>query len=107
KPTVGRRLEPTPMLGASRMKNRIVALLSTLFVVLLLGASARAAGDARLPLRPHGPDPDQVYFDSGSDGSVWALSAKYKARFAKSGAEYLPNFGSKAPRHFPVDFELS
>jgi len=89
------------------MKTRIVPVLSTLFAAVLLDAATRAAGDVRLPLRPHGPDPDQVYFDSGSDGSSWALSTKYKARFARSGAEYMPNFGSKAPRHFPVGFALS
>ncbi len=51
-------------------------------------------------------EPADVLVDAQPDGSVWALGADWKARFDGATCLYLPFFGSKAPRHFPLDLGL-
>ena len=51
-------------------------------------------------------EPADVLVDAQPDGSVWALGADWKARFDGATCHYLPFFGSKAPRHFPLDLSL-
>ncbi|MEZ5963161.1 MAG: hypothetical protein R3F56_04865 [Planctomycetota bacterium] len=49
---------------------------------------------------------DGLEFDAPGDGRIWARGATYKASFGEEGFVYVPAFGSRAPRNFPVHFEL-
>jgi hypothetical protein len=49
---------------------------------------------------------DQVLFDAAPDGTIRAAAARYKAGFSRAGAEFVPFFGSQAPRNYPVTFRL-
>lgn len=74
-------------------------------------ASTRAASEDRKPhsspvpralaLRAPDPGDDHVHFDE-VDGVVWARGATYKASFGAEGASYVPFFGARAPRNFPL-----
>src|SRR5262245_14004774 len=75
-------------------------------VLLLSGATAvpaqRAPGlaPARLgPLR-------SVLVDRPGDGNTWVLAPGYKARFGIDGVDFIPYFGAKAKRTFPLAFRL-
>ncbi len=77
------------------------------------GPRATQQGSANLPpkhesdARPARPiDFSRVYFDAPGDGSIWAHGATYKASADGARFTYIPFFGSKAPRNFPVSFEL-
>lgn len=48
----------------------------------------------------------RVLFDAPGDGRVWARGATYKASFGTEGFVYVPDFGSEAPRNYPVHFVL-
>jgi len=48
----------------------------------------------------------ELRFDTDELGSVWVRGATYKASFDARGVTYVPFFGSRAPRNFPVRFEL-
>lgn len=48
---------------------------------------------------------DRVLYDAHVDG-VWALGATWKARFGADAVEYIPCFGSRAPRNFPIRMSL-
>ena len=69
------------------------------------------AGDGKQDgLQPAIPDlfadPDAVWFDTPREGEVWARGSSYKASFTADGFEYVPFFGSGAPRNYPVGFRL-
>src|SRR6185295_13877142 len=53
-----------------------------------------------------GLDRTHVYFDAEEDGTLWAAADSYKARFDRAGATYVPFFGSRASRSFPVRMAL-
>lgn len=44
----------------------------------------------------------RVFYDDPGDGNVWARGADYKASFGPEGATFVPFFGSRAPRNFPL-----
>jgi hypothetical protein len=46
------------------------------------------------------------YFDEPGDGALWACGDSYKASFDAQGFTYVPFFGSRAPRNFPVGVRL-
>jgi hypothetical protein len=95
-----------------------------------LSAEERAAFDAALQRRPGDPgassspsakpepaselpvfgtlrDPRQHFqIDTPGDGQVWVFGGTYKASFGDSGATYVPAFGSRAPRNFPLTFRI-
>jgi hypothetical protein len=52
------------------------------------------------------PVRDRVHFSGHDDGHVWAIGTSYKASFGDDGFVYVPFFGSKAPRNYPVQFQL-
>jgi hypothetical protein len=90
------------------MKTRLALLLATSFLTVAPAARGSGMHDGiGFTPRFHGFDPDQVTFDTSADGALWGGGAKYKARFTRGGAEYMPYLGSSAPRHFPVAFELA
>jgi len=41
-------------------------------------------------------------YDVDEAGALWAVGETYKASFGTAGATYVPFFGSRAPRNFPV-----
>jgi hypothetical protein len=47
-----------------------------------------------------------VLFDQLADGRIWVRGATYKASFGPDGFVYVPDFGSAAPRNYPVHFVL-
>jgi hypothetical protein len=49
---------------------------------------------------------DSVLFDEPGDGAIWVLGRSYKARIDSAGLTYIPFFGSRAPRNFPMAFKL-
>ncbi len=51
-------------------------------------------------------DFSHVYFDAPGDGALWAHGETYKASADGARFTYIPFFGSKAPRNFPVSFAL-
>lgn len=51
-------------------------------------------------------DLDTVLVDQPGDGNTWVLAPGYKARFGTDGVEYIPYFGARAPRNFPISFAL-
>jgi hypothetical protein len=53
-----------------------------------------------------GLDAHTIHFDEPGDGRVWAAADGYKASFGVEGATYFPFLGARAPRNFPVRFEL-
>ena len=52
------------------------------------------------------PMRDRVHFDRHEDGHIWAIGTSYKASFGDDGFVYVPFFGSRAPRNYPVQFQL-
>lgn len=55
-------------------------------------------------IRPGGSD--RLYFDTAADGRLWAMGQTWKASFDGRGFDYIPFFGSEAPRNFPLRVEL-
>ncbi len=55
-------------------------------------------------LAPHAVDTTRVHLDELGDGTIWARTAPYKARFDEGGASYIPFLGAHAPRNYPVLF---
>lgn len=43
-----------------------------------------------------------LLFDEPGDGALWVRGSSYKASFEPAGATLIPNFGSDAPRNFPL-----
>ncbi len=65
------------------------------------------SGDQGSQMRPGRKiDFSHPYFDAPGDGSLWACGESYKASFDAQGFTYIPFFGSKAPRNFPVNVAL-
>ena len=61
---------------------------------------------AVLPGAPVLAAPTEVVFDRQADGTLWALGATWKAAFDGAACSYVPFFGSKAPRNFPLDLAI-
>jgi hypothetical protein len=51
-------------------------------------------------------DPEAVWFDEPGDGALWARGSAYKAAFDPAGVTYIPFFGSRAPRSWPIRLTL-
>ncbi|MFN9331509.1 MAG: hypothetical protein ACK6D1_02815 [Planctomycetota bacterium] len=75
---------------------------------------AMAPSAARAPAAERAADlvveglANEVLFDRPTaDGPLWALGHTWKASFDGSGFEYIPFFGSQAPRNFPLRVELT
>jgi hypothetical protein len=69
-------------------------------------AAPAAQQVARLRVAPR-LDPNEMLYDTSSDGAVWVHGASYKARIDGNGATYIPFLGSDAPQNYPVTFRLS
>ena len=52
-------------------------------------------------------DHTRMYLESDAAGAIWARGAGYKARFDSSGMDFVPFFGSKAPRNFDLNLALA
>lgn len=69
-----------------------------------------ARGPARTPppvvVGAASPADAQLLFDTPGDGRIWAMGSGYKASFGSEGFVYVPFFGAKAPRNFPLHFVL-
>jgi hypothetical protein len=50
-------------------------------------------------------DHDRLDYDQRDD-ALWVHGANWKASFTRDGATFIPFFGSKAPRDFPVSFRV-
>lgn len=48
----------------------------------------------------------EVAFDRPLDGALWAVGQDWKASFDGRGFDFIPFFGSSAPRNFPLRVEL-
>lgn len=48
----------------------------------------------------------RVLVDDPGDGNLWVLAPGYKARFGRDGIDFIPFYGARAPRNFPVSFRL-
>jgi hypothetical protein len=68
-----------------------------------------ASEDARAPAIPQSLQRELPYpiYDVDESGAVWVVGKTYKARFGSEGATYVPFLGSRAPRNFPVTFNVS
>ncbi len=54
-----------------------------------------------------GPVLDRVLFDRPTaGGALWAMGSDWKASFDSAGFQFIPFFGSQAPRNFPLRVEL-
>ena len=83
-------------------------------LLLSLGTAALIAQAVPTPVRPQDPPPQVlassqfhgVHIDAERhpDGGFWARGEHYKMRFAADGAQYLPLFSSRTPRHYPLHF---
>jgi len=49
---------------------------------------------------------DHLYYTTQRDGTIWVSGNTYKASFGTQGASFIPYFGSRAPRSFPLDMSL-
>jgi hypothetical protein len=52
------------------------------------------------------PGLDTLLFDEPGDGAIWVLGRGYKAKVDSDGLTYIPFFGSRAPRNYPLVFKL-
>lgn len=95
--------QPRP--GAAR-NLRLTALLP--LAALAMNAVGAGAQIPRPPVevRP-GHSLTRVHVDTPGDGYVWVLAPGYKARFGVDGVEYIPYFGAKAERSYPVVFKVA
>lgn len=83
-------------------------------LLLSLGTAALIAQAVPSPVRPQDPPPQilattqfhgvHIDQDRHADGGFWARGDRYKMRFAADGAQYLPLFSSRTPRHYPLHF---
>jgi len=79
--------------------------LTTLSLALASTAAAQA------PIRPDAAafarhELASVLLDTPGDGNTWALAPGYKMRFGTDGVDFVPFFGSRAPRNHPLTFRL-
>lgn len=81
------------------------SILLPLLGVLLTGTPFAQSPDGSF--QPPSPDAVGVLHDVDADGILWSLGATYKASFAADGVQFIPFFGSEAPRNFPVEFALA
>jgi hypothetical protein len=50
---------------------------------------------------------DRLYYTTQRDGTIWVSGNTYKASFGTEGVSFIPYFGSRAPRSFPLDMSLA
>ena len=62
-----------------------------------------APGFKSLPAADH----SKLYFDIDAQGTQWVRGATFKASFGQSGASFVPFFGSKASKNYPVGFHVA
>jgi hypothetical protein len=53
------------------------------------------------------PAIEHLLFDHDPSGALWVRGSNWKACFDERGATFVPFFGSRAPRNFPISFELA
>jgi hypothetical protein len=46
---------------------------------------------------------DRVFSNTSADGTIWARGRTYKASFDASGVTFVPFFGARAPRNYPLE----
>lgn len=82
----------------------------TFALLALLAASALAQDQGRLVAPPSsllGARFEGLFVDRPDDaGAIWARGTTYKLGFEKGRAIYVPLFGSRAPRSYPLELEL-
>ena len=71
-------------------------------------APARRTPAPKLPAAMrHLPPIDRNRLDYDErDGALWVHGANWKASFTREGSTFIPFFGSKAPRNFPISFRV-
>ena len=52
-------------------------------------------------------DHERLDFDVDTAGTIWVRGRTYKASFGAGHATYIPYFGSRAPRNYPLELTLS
>ncbi|MBL8898724.1 MAG: hypothetical protein JNM84_13890 [Planctomycetes bacterium] len=79
-------------------------------IVLLaavLGLGVRAAAQELAPAIDTSARFEGLFLDRPSEsGALWARGTTYKLGFEKGRAIYVPLFGSRAPRSYPLELEL-
>ncbi len=90
------------------MKNDfpLLAGLSPLAAVLVLVSHGFAQS---APVRGDSPAPENISRAAALhaiDGELWGAGASYKVHFTAQGMEFTPVLGSRAPRNYPLTFEL-
>ncbi|MBL8898550.1 MAG: hypothetical protein JNM84_13015 [Planctomycetes bacterium] len=91
-------------------------------LALHLGCAALASGQSTVPgsassfgvevgarplVIPSFPAFEHLLFDTDESGAIWVRGSNWKASFDERGATFVPFFGSRAPRSFPISFELA
>jgi hypothetical protein len=71
------------------------------------GASTPQTGGAKLAAAPRRPaiDRERLCFDQRDD-ALWVHGKNWKGSFSRTGTSFIPFFGSKAPRNYPIAFTL-
>jgi hypothetical protein len=96
----------TPDLPAVREAAPPVLQAPTLLDAAQQLAQQSARRSHRRPGASAAPQLTNVMWSPSADGSLWAIGHDWKARFDGTGFEFVPFFGSDAPRNFPVRIEL-
>ncbi|MBI5853170.1 MAG: hypothetical protein HZB39_19345, partial [Planctomycetes bacterium] len=92
-----------------RSSARLVALAMLATAVSLDGslqAQSPEPGPSVAPVLQPGARLTGVLVDEPGDGNTWVLAPGYKARFGNDAVEFIPYFGPRAPRNFPVALRL-
>ncbi len=77
-----------------------------LALVLFCMASVGAQQPGAHSLPPSTPFRDVFVADATEDGTVWVRGERYKLALATDGVSFQPLFGPRAPRDYPVRFQL-
>ncbi len=78
----------------------------SVFATFALFSALPAQAPAIAPLDADLATLHTVLVDRPGDGNVWVLAPGYKARFGRDGVDFIPWFGSKAPRNYPLAMRL-
>lgn len=95
---------PAPTVGESRIPRSSPRPTSTPAPIGTKHAPNAMAADAHA--RAMQQRFDHVQVGEPGDGAIWARGRDYKASFASDGVTFVPFFGSKAERNWPVRFTL-